>query len=108
MNTKVLIVPPHEPNERSAIQEAIVAEALRRANDQLAALEQPPVKVEYDSFGRVLQNMDETAAQCGVHKQTLYKWIAVRHFPNPIKIGLHGARQNRWDRKEVDEWLRAQ
>lgn len=44
----------------------------------------------------------ELAAELGIHRATLFRWIEAGKFPPPRDIGLKGG----WIREDLEWWLR--
>lgn len=49
-----------------------------------------------------LLQRDEVEQICDCTTSTLYRWVRLGHFPEPIRIGI---RSIRWRRAEVEHWL---
>lgn len=46
--------------------------------------------------------LKELSAKCGVHRTTIYRWVARGVLPAPIKLGINTVA---WNRAEIIDWL---
>lgn len=49
-----------------------------------------------------LERLPEVCARVAVKKSTLYRWIAEKRFPAPVRLGENSVA---WDSRAVDRWI---
>jgi predicted DNA-binding transcriptional regulator AlpA len=60
-----------------------------------------PARAELEPL---LVDADQSAALCGVHVSTWYRWLAARRVPAPIRLSRGVVR---WRIEELKEWISA-
>lgn len=50
----------------------------------------------------ILYRLPEVMARTGLARSTIYKWIELKQFPAPIKLG---ARVSAWKSSDLEKWL---
>ena len=49
-----------------------------------------------------LLRLDEVLELCGISRSELYRQMAEKKFPRPVRVGVRAVR---WRQSDVDEWI---
>ena len=49
-----------------------------------------------------LLRREEVESRCGIGRSTIYRWMRLGRFPEPVKVG---PRAVRWPESEIEAWL---